>query len=106
MSETVDKLFALQQLQFGTESKDSWSRMARLRKSIPADVLSKYDRLATRVKKPVALVRNGVCSQCHIRLAVGVMFEVTQGHTVICDSCGRILHGSAPATEESAAKTA
>jgi predicted nucleic acid-binding Zn-ribbon protein len=91
MTDAVDKLFALQELQFGPGSKDSWSRMARLRRDIDGGLLAKYDRLASRGKRPVSIVRNGVCSTCHIGLAVGVIFQLTQGQDTLCDTCGRFL---------------
>lgn len=106
MKETVDKLFELQQLQFGKPSQEATDKIAQLRPSIPSEALARYDRLASRGRKPVALVNNGVCGQCHIRLAVGIIFEVVQGHTVICDSCGRILYPQEAAFASNAAKPA
>lgn len=92
MREVLQKLLLLQQLQFGPGVKDTWTRAAHLRRSIPAELLAKYDRLASRGKRPVALVHNGVCGNCHIRLAVGSAFALSQTAEICqCDNCGRFL---------------
>ena len=44
-----------------------------LRKSIPSQVLTHYDRLVAQGKKGLAVVRNGVCTQCHISVAIGAL---------------------------------
>ena len=93
MREEIAKLHALQQLEFGTSARGAASRAAALRREIAPDLLAKYDRLATRGKKPVAVVQNGVCSQCHIQLAVGALFALSQPSSPgICGNCGRLLH--------------
>lgn len=106
MREAVDKMFALQELQFGPGSKNNFARISQLRRDISTDLLAKYDRLATRGKKPVSLVRNGVCTHCHIRLAIGVVFQLTQGRGAICDACGRFLRLEDACTRAHAQTTA
>ena len=93
MRTTVEKLLALQELEFGPGGTEVAVRIGQLRRAIPADALAKYDRLAARKKKPVAIVRNGVCSHCHLHVAVGTMFDLTHdAGSGTCDSCGRFLY--------------
>jgi predicted nucleic acid-binding Zn-ribbon protein len=67
--------------------------IARLCSDVPALVLQKFDRFVTRGKKGVAMVRNGVCNECHIRLPTGTLADLaytTELH--YCDNCGRVLY--------------
>ena len=47
--------------------------MAELRGVIPAQILAHYDRLAVRGKKGVAVIRNQVCTGCHMKLPIGTL---------------------------------
>jgi predicted nucleic acid-binding Zn-ribbon protein len=94
MSDHISSLFKLQVLDFN-ESKDSNSEAARteLRAGVPAPILAHYDRLVARGKKGVAVVRNQVCTGCHMRLPIGTINTLLQRQDVqLCDSCGRYLY--------------
>jgi len=94
MNEIIQNLVKLQTLQFGeTRSKNVASQLAELRTLIPQPILGHYDRLAVRGKKALAVVRNQVCSGCHMRLPIGTINTMMQGHDLqLCDSCGRYLY--------------
>jgi len=65
----------------------------KLRAQIPAAVLERFDRLVGRGKRAVAIVRNGVCCECHLRLPSGTLAALaytTELH--YCDNCTRILY--------------
>ena len=52
-----------------------------------------YDRLVSRGKKGVAIVRNQVCTGCHMRLPIGTINTLMQGQDIqLCDTCGRYLY--------------
>jgi predicted nucleic acid-binding Zn-ribbon protein len=73
MRTTVENLYALQQLQLQTApvSAEREAQIKLLREKIPAQILGHFDRLIAQGRKGVALVRNGVCRECHIRVPLG-----------------------------------
>src|SRR5882672_6718714 len=102
MNEIIQNLVKLQTLQFGeTRSKNVASQLAELRTLIPQPIIGHYDRLAVRGQKALAVVRNQVCSGCHMRLPIGTINTMMQGHDLqLCDSCGRYLYLAAPAENQ------
>lgn len=101
MNATIQNLLKLQSIEFGDE-KGSDKQIAELRALIPEPILGHYDRLRVRDKRGVALVRNQVCTGCHMRLPIGVIATLMQDRDIqLCDSCGRYLYlePQAPASE-------
>jgi hypothetical protein len=94
MNDVLQTLLKLQALEFGEISgKDVESQKTELRAAVPQPVLGHYDRLVARGKKGVAVVRNQVCTGCHMRLPIGVINTLMQDEDVqLCDSCGRYLY--------------
>ncbi len=92
----MDRLLAVQKLQFtvGAKAGASVVESGKLRAEIPAPILAHFDRLAVRGKKGLALVRNGVCSECHLRITAGklVNLSANPGEVHLCDNCGRYLY--------------
>ena len=94
MTDHIANLLKLQSLDFN-ESAESNSESVRseLRSTIPQPILSHYDRLVARGKKGVAIVRNQVCTCCHMRLPIGTVNTLLQRQDIqLCDSCGRYLY--------------
>ena len=116
MNAVLQNLLKLQALEFGeVAGKNVESQTATLRGQIPQPILGHYDRLRARDKKGVALVRNQVCTGCHMLQPIGKITIVMRGEDVqLCDSCGRYLFleeesGKAPeepVAEKPAAKPA
>ena len=107
MSEHITNLLKLQALDFHESTeKDRESLRTELRSIIPQPILAHYDRLVARDKKGVAVVRNQVCTGCHMRLPIGTINTLMQHQDVqLCDTCGRYLYLPAePATPEAAAE--
>jgi hypothetical protein len=95
MKNPIELLFNLQTLELApdAQSPDNAAEILRLRQKIPTPILAHYDRMRARDKKGVALVRNSVCSECHMRLASGIAAALLRAEDVmICDTCGRYLH--------------
>ena len=94
MSDYLAILLKLQSLEFDQPTeKGAESQKVELRAKIPAPILAHYDRLAVRGKKGIALVRNQVCTGCHMRLPIGTINTLMQRQDVqLCDSCGRYLY--------------
>jgi predicted nucleic acid-binding Zn-ribbon protein len=93
MRAILESLLALQDLELSTKKSKPEAERARLRAKVPEPILAHFDRLVARGKKAVALVRQGVCAECHIRVPVGTL--VTLAHNMdiqICGNCGRYLH--------------
>ena len=99
MNDLLPNLLKIQAMEFGEiKEKDVETRMAELRALIPAQILGHYDRLVARGKKGVAVVRNQVCSGCHMKLPIGTINTLMQGSDIrLCDSCGRYLYLPDPA---------
>jgi len=94
MKELFRNLLKLQELQFDSPG-DSTAEAAisQLRKKIPVPILEHYDRLAVRGKKGVAIVRNQVCTGCHMRIPIGAINTLMHGEDIqMCETCGRYLY--------------
>jgi predicted nucleic acid-binding Zn-ribbon protein len=100
MKDLLQNLLKLQALEFdGTISKADEKEIAGLRAGIPAPILGHYDRMRARKKKGVAIVRNQVCTGCHMRLPMGTIMTLMHNTDIqLCD-CGRYLY-LPPATPE------
>jgi hypothetical protein len=94
MTNITKNLFDLQtlQLQSGSDQRNRERAKEAIRKTIPGPVLVHYDRLLAHGKKGVAVVRNGVCTECHIRVASGTLASLAHETDVqVCGNCGRYL---------------
>ena len=93
MNDLLTNLLKLQALDFAdAPEKDANVQKEELRSRIPQPILGHYDRLVARGKKGVALVRNQVCTGCHMRLPIGTVNTLMQGVDIqLCDTCGRYL---------------
>jgi predicted nucleic acid-binding Zn-ribbon protein len=112
MNDLLSNLLKLQALDFNeTAEPQSEERTAELRALIPPQILGHYDRLVARGKKGVAIVRNQVCTGCHMRLPIGTINTLMQNTDIqLCDTCGRYLYlapeappAPAPVAEEAEA---
>ncbi len=94
MKDLLSKLLKLQAIDF-KEAPDQVTdeQLQALRAQIPHQVLGHYDRLVVRGKKGMAIVRNQVCTGCHMRLPIGAYNTLLQGTDIqLCESCGRYLY--------------
>lgn len=93
MTDVITNLLKLQALDFKEATDVSESQRDPLRRTIPQPILAHYDRLVARGKKGVAIVRNQVCTGCHMRLPIGTINTLMQHADIqLCDTCGRYLH--------------
>ena len=94
MSDHITNLLKIQALDFEeTTEPNSEALRNELRSYIPQPVLAHYDRLVARGKKGVAIIRNQVCTGCHMRLPIGTINTLMQKQDIqLCDSCGRYLY--------------
>jgi predicted nucleic acid-binding Zn-ribbon protein len=102
MNNILQNLLKLQALDFGeTKVKNAEAQGAELRGTIPPPIISHYDRLRVRGKKGVAVVRNQVCTGCHMHVPIGQITMLMRGEDIqLCESCGRYLYLPDPAEAE------
>ena len=106
LNELLQNLIKLQSLEFSeVEDKDTEAARTELRAKIPSQILGHYDRLAAKGKKGITMVRDQVCTGCHMRVPIGGIMALKHGEDIqLCESCGRYLY-LPPATEAEPAKT-
>jgi predicted nucleic acid-binding Zn-ribbon protein len=94
MKQILNNLVRLQNLESGLgETKGESGSVEELRSTIPPQVLQHCDRLRERGKKAVASVRHGVCGQCHMQVAVGLLAQLRRGDNLYrCENCGAYLN--------------
>ena len=102
MNSVLQDLLKLQTLEFGEAgNKPAEAQAAELRGKIPQPIIGHYDRLRVRGKKGVAVVRNQVCTGCHMHIPIGQINMLMRGEDVqLCESCGRYLYLPDPAEAE------
>jgi len=107
LNELLQNLIKLQSLEFSeVEDKNTEAAMTELRAKIPSQILGHYDRLVAKGKKGITLVRDQVCTGCHMRVPIGGIMALKHGEDIqLCESCGRYLY-LPPATEAEPAKSA
>jgi predicted nucleic acid-binding Zn-ribbon protein len=107
LNELLQNLIKLQTLEFSeVEDKDTEAAMTELRAKIPSQILGHYDRLVAKGKKGITMVRDQVCTGCHMRVPIGGIMALKHGEDLqLCENCGRYLY-LPPATEAEPAKAA
>ena len=94
MKELIQNVLRLQELEFAeARSGSAEAAISQLRRKIPLPILEHYDRLMVRGKKGVAIVRNQVCTGCHMRIPIGAIITLMHGDDIqMCETCGRYLY--------------
>jgi predicted nucleic acid-binding Zn-ribbon protein len=94
MNSILQDLLKLQALDFGESAeKNAEAKAAELRNKVPQPFIGHYERLRVRGKKGVAIVRNQVCTGCHMRVPIGQITVLMRGEDIqLCETCGRYLH--------------
>jgi hypothetical protein len=102
MNIVLQNLLKLQALDFGESAdKNAEAHAAELRGKIPQPFIGHYDRLRVRGKKGVAVVRNQVCTGCHMHVPIGQITVLMRGEDIqLCETCGRYLYLPDPAETE------
>ena len=98
MRKIMEHLLAIQNHQLNARGHTPavLAEMEQRRAEVPAPVLAHFERMIARGKKGVAAVRDGVCTECHLRLTTGKLANLAAGTDIwLCDNCGRYLYFSA-----------
>ncbi len=94
MKAMVENLFALQQLLLKSSrlTSEQEAKVRQLRKNVPLPVLGHFERIIKTGRRGVALVRRGVCCECHVRVSAGTAASLIRPKDLyLCESCGRYL---------------
>ncbi len=91
MKTVLSSLFELQKIEILSTTESS-PKVDRLREQIPAEMIDVYERFRVRGRKAVAIVRNGVCGECHLRIPMGTLVDLMHGEVQRCGNCGRYLY--------------
>jgi len=68
-------------------------RRGKIVQAMPAEVVSRYERLKGRYRRPVVRLIGGVCEGCRVKLAASVAYRLrSDGSLQVCDHCGRFLY--------------
>ncbi len=95
MKEIMEALLKLQEAQIRAELKpgEENSTTRKWRKEVPKPIQGHFDRLRARGKKGVAIIRNGTCNGCYMKVSLGVMVTLRNGTDIqLCGNCGRYLY--------------
>jgi predicted nucleic acid-binding Zn-ribbon protein len=111
VNELLQNLIKLQSLEFGgVDDKNTEAAMTELRGKIPSQILAHYDRIVVKGKKGITMVRDQVCTGCHMRVPIGAIMSLKHGEDIqLCESCGRYLYlapetGTVPAAPAASPK--
>jgi len=67
---------------------------------VPAYLVKQYDTLRTHAAEPIALVRNGTCAGCKLKLSGSTVERVRGAMAIVtCEHCSRILYVDEFATD-------
>jgi hypothetical protein len=104
----MEQLLALQALLLRSEplTPAEETHVSKLRAQVPEPIQAHFDRLIARRKKGVAVVRHGVCSECHLRIPIGTQARLTADNEIfLCENCGRYLYLAPEESPHSGAST-
>jgi predicted nucleic acid-binding Zn-ribbon protein len=90
----IQQLLELQGVELGARASSPAARREGelLRREVPEPILGHYNRLVSRGKKAVAVVRRGVCTGCQMRLPSGIYAKLLRDDDIcVCDNCARYL---------------
>jgi predicted nucleic acid-binding Zn-ribbon protein len=94
MRATLQRLYEAQHaLRLAPPGSPQWRSITReLADSVPAPVLAHFLRRVANGGRGVALVRHGVCSECHIRVPFSLVSTLASPEgSHVCDYCGSLL---------------
>lgn len=95
MRKIMEHLLAIQNYRLNARrhSPAVLAEIEQRRANVPAPILAHFERMVARGKKGVAVVRDGVCTDCHLRLTTGKLANLAADNDIwLCDNCGRYLY--------------
>lgn len=85
----IDQAIALQQR---THEKVRARRAASVAQ-VDGELLQRYEQFRQKYADPIALVENGICSGCHLRISELALERLREGAELVrCEHCSRMLY--------------
>ncbi|PTX94582.1 hypothetical protein [Opitutus sp. ER46] len=94
MSQLVDDLLTLQNLvRLGdAATAEQKGQIEKLRAAVPPAISNHFFRQLRGGRRGIALVRNGVCGECHLRLSHAMVHMLSRSNDLLmCESCGTFV---------------
>lgn len=94
MSKLVDDLLELQTLvRLGdAATPEQKARIESLKAEVPPAVSGHFFRQLKNGRRGLAVVRNGVCGECHLRLSHAMVHMLARANDLLmCESCGSFV---------------
>ncbi len=94
MKDIVEHMFRVQKsLRPGNAPvEEQQAAIRKLQGKVPPPILAHYLRLIQNGGNGVAMVRHGVCGECHIRVPSGTLAALAQPTDLhLCETCGCYL---------------
>jgi predicted nucleic acid-binding Zn-ribbon protein len=66
--------------------------MQSLRAGLAPALLRRFERVASKYRRPVAPVRNGTCYGCFVKIPTGRMDPSGPDGVLACPNCGRLIY--------------
>jgi predicted nucleic acid-binding Zn-ribbon protein len=80
--------------------EDLDEEIEKLRRRLPASMLSLYDRLARRYADPLSMLTGDVCHGCEQQISKRVAVLADRSHEVFqCEHCGRLIFAKKHASD-------
>ena len=101
IQDTLQRLIQLNELEDQLETRAKWHEKGEsqraliesLRAHLLPSVLAHHDRIRAKGKHSIAAVHHGVCSGCHMELAIGNLHVLQRGDELRhCGNCGRYVY--------------
>lgn len=74
------------------EFEECENEIKNIRSKVPSDILKDFDYIKSQKKVAVAILKNGICTGCKIKVSSLTLDEINKGNEIVyCDNCGRIL---------------
>lgn len=95
MRTAIEHLFTLQEMlrpSAPSAPLPPQAEVAALRKLVPPPILGHFDLMVSQRRNGVALVRHGVCGECHIRVPISTLVSLIKPQEAyLCEVCGCYL---------------
>jgi predicted nucleic acid-binding Zn-ribbon protein len=94
MNASIEAMLQAQKILIGyaEDASQYQAALQKLRATVPAPLLAHFLRFIGQGQCGVAIVRNGICTECHLRVALAMTSALARSEDVhVCENCGCYL---------------